>query len=317
MQTPFSHQVPKFGLYGEYPGKNQPEFVHIEKISDRSSKNDWTIKPHRHGQLFQILFLFGGSVTVQLDETHRQLNGNWAICIPPGTVHGFSFPTGTDGEVLTIEMTLLNTTEDAIRGYLQPLMNQPQVIQFSSSTVLFNQVRQYLELVRNEFGSTETHYTQALSWLVKIILLNLVRQRNSRTTEHSASQRIKRVLLTQFKELLETHYREHWKVRQYARALHTSTSSLNRLCTEYLGITTKQVIQDRLLVEIKRRLIYTRESIDNVAFSLGFKDPSYFSRVFKRLAGESPSTYRQRSYHNTETTAVDVTGHNPRFLVNG
>ena len=297
-------QVPKFGLYGEHPARHQPEFVHIEKISDRSSRNDWVIKPHRHGRLFQVLFLFNGDMTVSLDDEHRQLRGNWAICIPPGTVHGFSFPIGTNGEVLTVEIAMLSDGDEQDHGNLKPMIEQARFVNFSDSDVLFMQIRQYLNLIREELGNTERFYTLALNWLVKMVLLNLKRQLENSSTIQTGQQRAKQVMLNHFRELLENHYRMHWTVKQYASALHISTSSLNRLCTEYLGITAKRAIQDRLLVEVKRRLIYTRKPIDSVAYTLGFKDPSYFSRIFKKLEGESPSDYRIRKYQETETTSI-------------
>ena len=304
MKSAMKHEVPKFGLYGEHPSKRQPEFVHIEKISDRSSQNDWTIKPHRHGRLFQVLFLFDGGVTLTLDGENRQLRGNWAICIPPGTVHGFSFPISTNGEVLTIETEMLVAENNPSEDYLQGLMNRPQVIQFNESTALFSQIRQYLNLVRLEISNTESHYTLALNWLVKMIMLNLKRQQDNAGPIHTTAQHSKRIMLSQFRQLLEDNFRRHWSVNQYAKALHTSPSSLNRLCANYLGVTAKQTIQDRILVEIKRRLIYTREPIDSVAYTLGFKDPSYFSRLFKKLEGETPSAYRLKKYRETDTVTI-------------
>ena len=168
--------------------------------------------------------------------------------------------------------------------------------------VLFNQIVQYLSLIRQEIGATESGHTVMLSWLVKMVLVNLNRQLESSPHLGLEGSNTKRLLLNNFRYRLESNYLQHWSVQQYADVLHTSTSSLNRLCLQHLGVTTKTIIQDRVLVEIKRRLIYTREALDSIAYTLGFKDPSYFSRFFKRHEGLSPSEYRQLKYHETETT---------------
>jgi AraC family transcriptional activator of pobA len=48
-----------------------------------------------------------------------------------------------------------------------------------------------------------------------------------------------------------------------------------------------------VLLEAKRKLIYTQYPLDQIAYTLGFKDPAYFSRFFKKLEGVAPSVYRQ------------------------
>ncbi|MCB1637592.1 MAG: hypothetical protein KDI15_01970, partial [Thiothrix sp.] len=94
--------IPNFSLYGEAVLTHQPEFIHIEDIVSRSHRHGWLIRPHRHGHLFQVLFLYNGSMNVCFDEQQQDLSGSWAVCIPPGFVHGFRFPADTRGRVLSV-----------------------------------------------------------------------------------------------------------------------------------------------------------------------------------------------------------------------
>jgi AraC family transcriptional activator of pobA len=100
-------------------------------------------------------------------------------------------------------------------------------------------------------------------------------------------------LTSGFRHLLEQHYRQHWKIDNYAAALHVSAATLSRVCHEILGSTAKKLIQERLHVEAKRSLIYTTETLDQISFELGYKDAAYFSRVFKQIEGVSPMSYRR------------------------
>lgn len=289
-----SQLIPQFALYGESSLSQQPSLVHIEDIADRSRDNNWVIKPHRHTRLFQILLLINGCLQVKLEDQQHQLQGNWAVSIPPSCVHGFEFPADTQGIVLSVEASLLNSPTHPFQG-LARLLDQPHTISFTDQDVLFIQFKTYLDLIRQELKHLYLGQEAMLSWLMGSLLMTLWRQLQY---SHAQVQNNPKNSQTfqQFRHLLETHYREQWDVQTYAKALHTSISSLNRLCQEKAGHSAKGLIQERVLLEAKRRLIYTQESLERVAESLGFKDPAYFSRFFKNLAGVPPSDYRKAKY---------------------
>ena len=296
------YAIPRFALYGDEGNQLQPEFVHIEDIADRSKKHDWTIKPHRHGKLFQLLFLDNGAAELRLDEETHQLKGHWIITIPPGAVHGFCFPADTRGKVLTMVDTLLEGHEPQIQGHFNQLLEQPLRIQFDPKSVLFSQLVQTFSNISQEIRAAQHSQNQMLNCLVKMLLITITRQIENNPQQGQDSQNARKLMINRFKQLLEDHYLQHWTVQQYADALNTSTSSLNRLCSDISGITAKEIIQNRLLIEIKRRLIYTQLPLDSIAYALGYKDPSYFSRFFKRHEGISPGLYRQQKYTETETS---------------
>ncbi len=302
MSTNDPYSIPRFTLYGDEGSQLQPEFVHIEDIADRSKKHDWAIKPHRHGKLFQLLFLDNGAAELCLDEETHKLKGHWVITIPPGSVHGFSFPADTEGKVLTMVDSLLEGHEPQIQGHFNQLLQQPLRIQFNPSDVLFKQLVQTLSNISQEIRVAQYSQNQMLNCLVKMLLITITRQLEYNPQQGQDSKNARKQLVNHFKQMLEDNYMKHWTVQQYAQALNTSTSSLNRLCSEISGITAKEIIQNRLLIEIKRRLIYTRLPLDSIAYALGYKDPSYFSRFFKKREGISPGQYRQQKYNETETS---------------
>ncbi len=291
-----SEDIPHFGLYGESFVSKDPGFVHIEDIAARSRENGWLIKPHRHNNMFQMLCMFHGQLELQLDERHHFLTGGWVITVPPGFVHGFRFRPETVGAVLTLAEPLL--TEERYqrsRRYFEGLIGSPRIIGFNRRDPLFKQLQGYLSLMAEEFHQAETGYKYMMEWLVGMVLVTLKRQLDQRQRQDQFSAPGNQ-MLQGFRALLEENYRKHWQVQQYADALHTSVSSLNRLCRQTVGITAKSVVQNRMLIELKRQLIYTRIPLDQIAYNLGFRDPAYFSRFFKRMEGIPPSEYRER--HN-------------------
>ncbi len=293
-------KIPTFGLYGESNQYQQTEFIHIENISSRSRQHDWLIKPHRHGKLFQLLILFDGAAEVCLNEQSLALNGNWVISIPPGHVHGFRFPADTQGMVLTVVDSLLNDSQHSfVQNNVDDLLRTPHTIRFEAGQVLFVQLKQYLQLLQSEFQSVNIGQPQMLQWLVNMILMTLKRQQEHDITRHPEPGKAK--LILRFRALLDAHYREHWTVQDYAKALYVSSSTLSRTCKEYTGGAAKALILDRVLLEIKRRLIYTHEPLDQMAYTLGFKDPAYFSRFFSKQEGVTLSQYRADKYRETGT----------------
>lgn len=297
-----ANPIPDFQLYGENKPVTQPEFVHIEDIATRSRQHDWVIRPHRHNKMMQLLCLYDGHMQVMLDEHRYELTGNWAVSIPPGCVHGFNFPTETQGVVLTFVESLFNPDEQQqLSPYFNELLRLPLRTSFEADSQLFVELRRQFAQIKHELARQETGYELMLRWTVKTLLMPLKRQMDYRKQQSSDPVNKNKSTFLRFRQLIEQHYREHWPVKQYAGALHISPSTLNRLCLSQSGLTAKATIRNRLMLESKRRLIYTTQSNESIAYTLGFKDPSYFSRFFKQQEGIPPVEYRRIKHAETGT----------------
>ena len=101
-------------------------------------------------------------------------------------------------------------------------------------------------------------------------------------------------VIRRFRALVEANLSAHWSVPRYARTLGLTESALNRLCRRQLGYSALEVVQQRLALEARRRLIYVAAPVARIAADLGFRDPAYFCRFFRRHTGQSPSIYRKQ-----------------------
>jgi AraC family transcriptional activator of pobA len=287
------NEIPFYGLYGE-PLKNAPQdLVHIEEIATRSRDYGWVISTHRHSKLFQVIYLQDGEVSVSLDGMEQHLTGSWIISIPMGIAHGFQFEPNSQGFVLSIDqsvlMRLLEVHQDQT---FHNLVFSSQIIQCLENTRSLQQFLRYILLLSEEFTHYQVKRQEALEGLSKLCLLSLMRHLHQENLLHLAGSADSQ-LLGKFWACLETHYREHWTLDRYAAHLHVSTSTLSRLCNKYTGESPKTILQERLLLEAKKRLVYTRQSIEEIAYFLGFKDQAYFSRFFKGHLGVTPGVYRK------------------------
>lgn len=92
--------------------------------------------------------------------------------------------------------------------------------------------------------------------------------------------------------LIEGSFSTHRNVDFYAQQLGVSEKTLNRLCAKYIGATIKQILHKRVLLEAQRRIASGELSFQEIAYGLGFKDASYFTRFFKAKSGKTPEEFR-------------------------
>lgn len=84
------------------------------------------------------------------------------------------------------------------------------------------------------------------------------------------------------------------RVADYARELGITPGHLSALCRRQLGRSAGACLRERLRLEAKRLLLYTELGAAEVGYRLGFEDPAYFARFFRREVGEAPGQYRRR-----------------------
>jgi AraC family transcriptional activator of pobA len=101
--------------------------------------------------------------------------------------------------------------------------------------------------------------------------------------------------MERFRQLLDMHYLDLHKPSDYASLLAMSPDNLTRRCNRYFRKSPSQLIQERLILEAKKKLHLTRQSIKEIAYNLKFQDEFYFSRVFKKFTKVSPHTFRDKT----------------------
>ncbi len=93
---------------------------------------------------------------------------------------------------------------------------------------------------------------------------------------------------------LEQHFLQHWTVSDYAAALSITPTHLSRVTRAATGHAASHVILERVIREARRNLVYTNLPVSTIAYSLGFSDPAYFSRLFSGATGRSPRSFRDK-----------------------
>ena len=287
--------LPAFALYGE-AGSPESSLLHIEPIAARSGRYNWEIDAHVHLGLHQVLWLRAGRVDAMLDESRSAGEGPTALVIPPGVAHAFRFSRHSEGFVLTVDATGLAEGDPAGVGEsLQTLFAVPRTFGLDPASLEVARLQALFEALQAECQAAEGSGSPVPLWLARAIIWRLAQlarregQAGARAALGSGS------LYTRWVVLLEAHYREHWPVSRYAQQLGLSSERFNRMVRRETGQNAQALLHARLAREACRRLLYVAAPVSRLAFELGFEDPAYFCRFFKRHAGLTPRDYRSQS----------------------
>ncbi len=286
--------IPLYSLYGQIDSAAELQFLHLETLESRNRDYNWNIRPHRHHDLHQIVWVEHGSGPVTLDDRNVELHGPVLINIPPSVVHGFQWSRGAQGFVLTMAESFMTdlmgrSTDPSVAASLGQVLAMTGFRDEQASARLarlFSAINE--EYVHERIGRTTT-----ISGQVLILLAELARLQESSRRDAPAAHAGGSVFYQRFKDLVEAHYRDHWSVAQYAAALAMTERGARRLTQKFAQQSPVQIIHRRLLLEAKRMLLYTGKSVAAVGYDLGFEDPAYFTRFFIKHASQTPLEFRR------------------------
>ena len=280
--------VPLFQLYGENQAWPSTDLLHCESIPARSRLHHWEIKPHQHADLCQLLYVQRGEAQVQIEGVNTTLRQAAIQVVPPLAVHGFRFSADIEGYVLTFGPALVADLEQRLGTPLH-VLTTPGCYALGKDR---RSLRSLIETLQEEYQGTAPARAAMLEALVTALMVWISRRQQLGQAPRNRDER-DRQLLGQYLRLVEAYYREHLSVEAFAGRLNITSLQLNQLCRGLSGQTALQVIHQRLLLEARRNLTYTQMSIGQLSDNLGFSDPTYFARFFKRLTGQTPNHYRR------------------------
>ncbi|SFU82025.1 helix-turn-helix domain-containing protein [Halomonas korlensis] len=290
--------VPVFKLYGETHHWPTPDLLHCESIPERSRLHDWRIRPHRHADLVHLLHVSVGDVALELEGSTRQLQGPLVIVVPAMSIHGFRFSPTIRGHIITLARPLAERLDTRLaeqaaaltRAAAYPLDEERETARFITLVAQIDE----------EYRHPANGRDSLLEALIQALTVELARlaDRGPQLGSQPLPRRHDRARghLQNYLALIEGQFRQQPGIEEFADQLGMTSAHLNMLCRRLAGRSALQLLHERLLLEAKRQLTYTNMTISQVADILGFSEPAYFTRFFKRLTGLSPRHFRQRQH---------------------
>jgi AraC family transcriptional regulator, transcriptional activator of pobA len=288
--------LPLFHLYGDPPDDQAFDFIHVETIASRSSIHDWTIRAHRHRNLFQILLIERGGGEMTFEATRLTFAAPTAILIPPAIAHGFRFePNVTAGWVVSFTEDAASPLTDRAAealARLRMLAGQP-IVPISDEAERARLAALCAEL-REEETLAREGYRLAMRGLVVLIAVGVARLAASHARTGSVTLQPTDAAVAQLRALLDASFRTERLLGFYAAKLGMTIDRLNEQVKRSIGVTAGHLIRQRVLTEAKRQLVFTTQPIHDISAELGFADSSHFARFFCKQTGTAPHEFRDR-----------------------
>ena len=287
--------LPLFHLYGDPPDDGAFDFIHIETIASRSSVHDWTIRAHRHRNLFQLLVIEQGGGDMSFETATVSFTAPAAILIPATTAHGFRFtPQVTDGWVVSFTEDVADALGDRSGEALarlkavatEPLLPLANVAESKRLISLCADLNEEASLAREG-------YRLAMRGLLALIAIEVVRLAASRARTGVVTLTRSDAQVEDLRHLVDQHFRKERLLSFYADKLAMTPDRLNDHVKRATGVTAGHLIRQRVLTEAKRQLVFTTQPIHEIAYDLAFSDPSHFTRFFRKQTGMTPQAFRE------------------------
>ncbi|ANF52518.1 hypothetical protein A0O34_19205 [Chryseobacterium glaciei] len=243
--------------------------------------------PHRDDH-FMFIIQKKGNFLWELDFREVVLSGPSICYIATGQVHRYLEYKNCEGWFVFVETALIPKVYLEVFNACQ---NSHQIASIVENHDIFSFIPVFKSILEDQGKPFQNMVISSLTdSLMGIIVKELIQVQNS----EGLIGGIKYKTVLQFKQLIQTHYKEFKQVKEYASLLNITPLYLNEIVKEITGFSASHWIHQEIIIEAQRLLYYTDLDIKQIAFQLGYEDHTYFSRFFKKNAGLTASKFREQ-----------------------
>jgi len=272
---------------------NSDEYFEILEITDTNKE---LLSERREGVLGVIWFV-GENSLVNIDTIDYKFEKNDILCIT--NLHNIAPNTIEKAKFIRFNAPFycLNNHDSEVgcRGILFFGAKNVPILKPKEKDI--NLLSMVLQVLNYEMQNKDNLQLEMLQMMLKRILILCTRIYKSQESfdrlDNSQTN-----LIREFNYLVEQHFRNKHNVAEYAQMLNKAPKTLANLFKKLNSKTPLQFIQDRILLEVKRMLSYTKIPISEIGYNVGFNDVQTFSRFFKNREGISPSEFRSTKISN-------------------
>ena len=263
--------------------------LYINTFKNHLIDHNFLEEPHRHNS-YVLVFFTKGSGTHEIDFDIFTIQPGSMFFLQPGQMHHWNLSDDVEGFVIfySQEMYNLYFGQKTIGEYpfYSSMGNKPEMVFDMSES---KAILPYFESLILETQTIQLLKQDKIMNLLDIIHIEIARKYSETYFHEAHSYNVK---IKNFEVLLEQNFKIEKAASFYASRLNITLKHLNRICKEILQKTTTEVITDRVILEAKRMLMDKKFTINEIASELGFDDYSYFTRLFKKHTGMTPTNFR-------------------------
>ncbi len=271
--------------------RHECEVIDLEHFCANNRKI--ILKPHRTN--FNQLFYFHkakGIHTVDFEDI--TLADNSLLFAPKDTVHRFDDKAEVSGVLLLFtDNFFCSNSQDSIllrNCVLHSNITQSTLIHIPEQNTVFDNV--FGQIYREFDNEKDSVQADILRNYIRLLLLHFIREQISLPIFRNQSDNQDLELVRAFEYMLEQHYNSSPQVAYYCQSLNVTEKRLQTATRNILDQSPKEIIKDRIVLEAKRLLVYSSDSVKEISFRLGFDEPTNFTKFFKKSTGKSPMDFR-------------------------
>lgn len=259
-------------------------------VSQTSASSDRYAFSHTDDYYF-FGFIEDGQCRLNIDFEEYVFGKESLVIIRPGQVHRIIDAYNLSANFLTIDSVLVDKEEkQTLERYGRPKI---QLSDISEQKSLLSLLDRKLSCMENPSAKA---VIQRLTTVIVGLVVEEIRDATIVQPELQGTMTRHKEIVWEFRDLLESNIRSNRSPSFYAGRLNITVAYLNEAINAVLGTSVSRHIQDEIILLAKRQLVYTTVSVKEIAQGLGFGDYSYFTRLFTKVAGVSPTLFR-RTYH--------------------
>lgn len=248
--------------------------------------------PHRH-DFYHIVWVTRGTGCHVIDSVKYDVRPNSLFFMAPGQIHDFSLSEDAAGHTISFSAEFF-----AVKMHSRQSLTDIPIYSFENlnnalylDEVQAEGLRSIMNAMIEEYAAEEAGHEDVIWSYLRILLMKTSRMAAPSAVPDLSSRNL--LLSRRFKSALEKNFGSMKETAEYARALKVTARALNEATRQALGATAAQLIRERVMLEAKRLLLHSEISVAEIADRLGFEDPAYFSRCFRKHTSRSPIEFRQ------------------------
>ena len=286
-----------------FSGEMDERIFKIMKICDlKDEERRQNRLPHLHN-FYSIFWIQSGQAVHATDFVEYVIERDSLLFVPPGLKHRLVLDQIAGGFSILFNEEFARYNRKNYTPFKEyGLFSNTEfksIIKVEGTAK--DELNNLMDLMMEEVQEPDRYSQDAVLNLLHVFLLKSIRIYEAESQpEKIGNEQSDSFSIIHFKELIEENYTKEKSVSTYADMLSMSPACLNEVTKKSAGITAGEMIRNRIIEEAKQKLFATDMSGKEIAYLLGFDDPSYFSRFFKKYTGLTMKDFRDNSrkkYH--------------------
>ena len=268
--------------------------IYSNTIEDHLRRNKKHFnKPHKHNFFLCVLFT-EGTGTHEIDFKSYPIEAGSVFFLRPGQSHYWQFTSRPKGYIFFHSREFYEVQLTGSKLFQFPFYSSPNNTPLVKMNVnnLHVLVLRFRE-INNEYSSNLLMKRLKLVSLIQLMYIDLARLYLEDVELKSQDSVRYIVIVRDLESLVERYYPSQKSASFYAEKLHISIKHLNRVIKAVLNKTTTQIITERVILEAKRLLVHSNDSLNEISETLGYKEYAHFSKVFKNFTATTPLDFRK------------------------